>query len=63
MDNYTDHGAHTAAMDAALLELERLYEAARCMADPEHCLHAQREHLPWQALADQAQAAIRAARA
>lgn len=51
-------------VNAGLLrELERLYEAARCMADPEHCLHAQREYLPWVELAAQAQAAIRAARA
>jgi len=51
-----------ASAQAGLLrELERLYEAARCMADPEHCLHASREHLPWRELAAQAQAAIRAA--
>ena len=50
-----------AAAPALLAELERLYEAARCMADPEHCLRAYREHLPWLALADQARAAIRTA--
>lgn len=39
-------------------ELERLYEAARCMADPEHCLHHTREYLPWNELAAQAKKAI-----
>ncbi len=43
---------------ALVAELQRLYEAARCMADPEHCLHGQRTHLPWRALADQARAAL-----
>lgn len=52
-----------AAAPALLAELERMYEAARCMADPEHCLHAQRDELPWNALADQARAAIAAATA
>jgi hypothetical protein len=41
-----------------LAELKRLYEAARTMADPEHCLHATREYLPWRTLADKARAAI-----
>ena len=47
-----------AAAPELLAELQRLYEAARTMADPEHCLHATREYLPWCALADKARAAI-----
>ena len=47
-----------AAAPELLEELQRMYEAARCMADPEHCLHEQREELPWRELADKARAAI-----
>lgn len=38
--------------------LEPLLEAARCMADPEHCMHHCREHLPWAAMRDKAHAAL-----
>ncbi len=43
-----------ALIDAApelLDEVERFHEAARCMADPGHTLHAQRHLLPWTAMA------------
>jgi hypothetical protein len=47
-----------AAAPELLSELRRLYEAANCMADPEHCLHATRDHLPWKDLAEKARVAI-----
>ena len=47
-----------AASPVLLDELKRLYEAARCMADPEHCLHEQRESIPWKEMANKAKQAI-----
>lgn len=47
-----------AAAPDLLDELIRLREAALVMADPEHCLHATREFLPWKELAELARAAI-----
>lgn len=47
-----------AAAPSMLEELQRMYEAARCMADPKHCLYEYREHLPWKDLADKARAIL-----
>lgn len=57
-DQQRANAALIAAAPELLAEIERLYEAARCMADPEHCLHATRDFLPWADLANQAKAAI-----
>lgn len=55
-----------AAADARLIEsapdlyaeLERLYLAARVMADPGHPCHEQREHIPWGDLVEKASAVL-----
>lgn len=39
--------------------LAALYEAARTMCDPEHCMYDIRDRLPWRKLADKAQAVLR----